>query len=67
VDTTRAKLDELGRTLIAVSPESVLSRGYAVIKKNKKYVLRAGDMHAGDNIEIIMSDAIRRAEVKGED
>ena len=65
--SSSAKLDELTRTLMAVSPDGVLSRGYAAIKKGKTYAHSADDLHTGDNIEIIMTGGNRKAAVIGED
>ena len=62
-----AKLDELARTLMAVSPEGVLSRGYAAIRKGKSFVASADTLQKGDDIEIIMSDGKRRATITKED
>lgn len=67
MDKERAAISELTRTLRAVSPEGVLERGYAVVRKGKKLACRAECLNAGDNIEIIMADGTRRARVAGED
>ena len=61
-----AQLSELSRTLRAVSPESVLERGYAAVKKGGRYVARAAGLNGGDNVEIIMADGVRKARISGE-
>lgn len=67
VDKCSAEISELTRTLRAVSPQSVLDRGYAALKKGRKYVTAAGMMNNGDDVEIIMADGSRRARITGED
>ena len=62
-----AELSELTRTLRAVSPESVLERGYAAIRKDGKYTGRASALKPGDNVDIIMADGARRARIFGEE
>lgn len=62
-----AELSELTRTLRAVSPENVLERGYAAIRKNGKYAGRASALKPGDNVDIIMVDGARRARISGEE
>lgn len=67
--TTRlqqAKLAELVRTLDAVGPAHVLARGYAAIRKEEKYVARAGELTPGDEISIIMTDGAKAARVTEE-
>ena len=62
-----SRLSELERTLRAVSPESVLDRGYAAIKRGKKYLIRAEMLESGYDIDIVMADGMRRARISGED
>ena len=61
LERRKAGLSELERTLRAVSPESVLERGYAVIKKGRQYVSRAGSLENNDEVRIIMADGARNA------
>ena len=63
LDTKRATLSELRRSLNAVNPASVLSRGYAAVKKGDVYIDRAGKLKKGDNVRIIMSDGSKSAEI----
>lgn len=67
ISAARAKLDELSRALMAVSPEGVLRRGYAAVRKGKGYAVRAAELSAGDSIEIIMADGSRRASITEEE
>lgn len=62
-----AELSELTRTLCAVSPENVLERGYAAIRKGGKYAGRVSALKPGDNVDIIMVDGARRARISGEE
>jgi len=67
LEKASAALSELERTLRAVSPESVLERGYAAVRRGKKYVTRADMLKTDDNVDIIMADGMRRARIAGED
>ena len=62
-----AELSELTRTLKAISPQGVLERGYAAVKKGRKYAVNAGMLMRDDDVEIIMADGSRRARITGED
>lgn len=62
-----AELSELTRTLRAVSPESVLERGYAAIRKDGNYAVRVSSLNTGDTVDIIMADGARSARICGEE
>ena len=67
LSTESARLSELNRTLRAVSPQAVLDRGYAAVKKGGCYVSRAEQLRSRDQIELILSDGVRRAQVLEEE
>ena len=67
LSTESAHLSELNRTLRAVSPQAVLDRGYAAVKKGGRYVSRAEQLRSRDQIELILSDGARRAQVLEEE
>lgn len=67
LSTENARLSELNRTLRAVSPQAVLDRGYAAVKKGGCYVSRAEQLRSRDQIELILSDGVRRAQVLEEE
>ena len=67
LSTECARLSELNRTLRAVSPQAVLDRGYAAVKKGGRYVSRAEQLRSRDQIELILSDGVRRAQVLEEE
>ena len=67
LSTESARLSELNRTLRAVSPQAVLDRGYAAVKKGGCYVSRAEQLRSRDQIELILSDCVRRAQVLEEE
>ena len=67
LSTESARLSELNRTLRAVSPQAVLDRGYAAVKKGGRYVSRAEQLRSRDQIELILSDGVRRAQVLEEE
>jgi len=62
-----ATLSELERTLRAVSPAGVLDRGYAVVRKGKKYMTRAEMLSGNDDVQLIMADGTRRAVIVEEE
>ena len=67
IEKCSAGLSELTRMLNAVSPQSVLERGYAAVKKGKNYAVSAQMLGKDDDVEIIMADGSRRARITGED
>ena len=67
LSTESARLSDLNRTLRAVSPQAVLDRGYAAVKKGGCYVSRAEQLRSRDQIELILSDGVRRAQVLEEE
>jgi exodeoxyribonuclease VII large subunit len=52
--------------LTALSPEAVLQRGYAIVRKNGKAVHSASQLAKGDSIELTFGDGSRHANVEGE-
>ena len=57
------KLSINAARLDSLAPARTLERGYAIIKKGKKYASSAGELAAGDNIEILLSDGTASAKV----
>lgn len=53
--------------LEALSPLSVLARGYAAVKRDDRAVLRAGSLDVGDEIEIHFTDGSVSAVVRGKE
>ncbi len=51
-------------SLDALNPLTVLSRGYAVVTKDGKTVLKCADVSAGDKLDIRLSDGIVSANVE---
>jgi len=67
VQLQRARLSGMQQQLVALSPQGVLGRGYAVVsKKEGGVVRRVKDVDAGDALNIRVSDGEFGAEVKGE-
>ncbi len=70
----RQMLENAAGRLEALSPLSVLSRGYAAVTKNGTTVMRAADVQAGDSLEIRFADgrieavaATRKEETNGKE
>ncbi len=49
--------------LDSLAPSRTLERGYAIVKKGKKYVSSVNNLTAGDEIEILLSDGTAGANV----
>ena len=49
-----------------LNPKSVLSRGYSIVRKNKKVVSSVKDLRGGDEIDLTLSDGKVGARVAGE-
>lgn len=62
----RAQLGELAARLNALSPLSVLGRGYAIAlaEKSGKAVLRASDVQVGEKVRIIVSEGTIHTKVE---
>ncbi len=60
-----ARLDTLQHKLEALSPDRVLKRGYAVVRraKGKSIVKQAAELNAGERVEISFSDGAREATI----
>jgi exodeoxyribonuclease VII large subunit len=64
VAQARQQLDLRGQILKAFSPQTALSRGYALIRRGKE-LIRSGDVvQAGDELDIQLRDAHLTADVK---
>ena len=59
----RLQLEDHQKTIKLLSPQNVLKRGYAVIRKNSKIVNGAGNIQEGEEIEIVVKDAILKSTV----
>ncbi len=60
----RARLNYLAGTLAAMDPSKVLTRGYAVIRKNGKAVSNGNDLLPGDAVSIEMSGGQASARIE---
>ena len=65
LDAKRNRLMRAGARLDALSPLSVLSRGYAAVSMNEKTVTRADTLQAGDRLTVRFADGSVDAEVLG--
>jgi len=68
-DQAKVKMQFLIGKLDVLSPISILSRGYSIVKlkKNKKLIKSVDDVNAGDIIEINVEDGIIEAFVNNSD
>lgn len=64
VKDARGKLDFFTHKLFALSPESVIKRGFAVVRSGGKIVKRAQNILDGQELEIQFSDGVIDAEAK---
>ena len=63
IDSGRLGLAVFAEKLNALSPLSVLSRGYSVVEKNGEVVKKTSDVSCGDEIKIKLSDGAVTAQV----
>ena len=61
----QGRLSALSGTLDALSPLKVLSRGYAIVKKDGQVIKRASDVSPGDRIAIRLAEGTLSAEILG--
>ena len=52
----QGRLSALSGTLDALSPLKVLSRGYAIVKKDGQVIKRASDVSPGDRVAIRLAE-----------
>ena len=57
------RLLQISQTLAALDPERPLACGYALVSKNGETVMRAGELKAGDRIELTFADNKREADI----
>ena len=65
VSVERAKFAELTVKLDTLSPLKILSRGYAVAKKDGEIISSKEQADINDNIEIVLSDGSLECKVTG--
>ena len=61
----QGRLSALSGTLDALSPLKVLSRGYAIVKKDGQVIKRASDVSPGDRVAIRLAEGALSAEILG--
>ncbi|WP_343706395.1 exodeoxyribonuclease VII large subunit [Flavobacterium sp.] len=59
----KLQLEDHHKTIKLLSPQNVLKRGYAVIRKNSKIANGAENIQEGEEIEIVLKDAILKSTV----
>lgn len=63
-EQARIRLREYGTVLEILSPQSVLKRGYAIVRRGPKVVRSAAQLQRGDRVTIEFADDQRQAEVQ---
>jgi len=64
LDSNKLKISALAGKLDALSPLSVISRGYALVEKDNKPITKVGDLKKDDVISVKLSDGTIKANVK---
>ncbi|WP_262410805.1 exodeoxyribonuclease VII large subunit [Flavobacterium johnsoniae] len=59
----KLQLEDCRKTIKLLSPQHVLSRGYAVVRVHDKIINGAGSIQEGEQIEILLKDAILKSTV----
>jgi len=57
-------LEHYQKTIKMMSPQNILSKGYAVIRLHNKIVNGAGAIEEGDEIEVVLKDAVLKSTIK---
>jgi exodeoxyribonuclease VII large subunit len=57
-------IDQLKRTLIALSPQSIMRRGYSVVRKGSQVIKKSNDLKTSDSVDIQFSDGTKHAKVQ---
>lgn len=65
LDSQKLRFSALAGKLNALSPLSVISRGYAIVNKGDKVVTKAKDFNIGDVLSIKLADGTVNASVTG--
>lgn len=65
LSSTLLRLDRLEALLEARSPQALLARGYAILRKNGQIVRCVSDIVEGDEVEVMVSDGRVRTRVLG--
>ena len=66
LELTEARLKGLGNRLVALSPQAVLARGYAVVTKNDRVVSSRFQVGEGDALRVRVRDGEFDAQVSGD-
>ena len=61
----QGRLSALSGTLDALSPLKVLSRGYAIVRKDGQVIKRESDVSPGDRVAIRFAEGALSAEILG--
>ena len=64
LDSAQNNLERTAQSISDINPLAVLSRGYAVAKKDGKAVKRAAELNVGDIIDVKLNSGEVSAEVK---
>jgi exodeoxyribonuclease VII large subunit len=57
-------LEHYRKSIQMMSPQNILRKGYAIVKVNEKIISNAENIEAGDEIEVILTDAKLKSTVK---
>lgn len=64
IESAILKVGHLARTLTALSPEGILKRGYAVVRRDGRVIKLASDLKPNDKLSIQMQDGSVGADVQ---
>ena len=67
IKSGRAELARLCAGLDALSPLKVLSRGYAIVRKDEHVVQKLAQAEPGDRLEILVTDGKLLCQVDGKE
>lgn len=58
------RLANLSMLLMSHDPKNVLGRGYALLKKNGRVMTSGSGLTPGDNVQVVLRDAVLETEIK---
>jgi exodeoxyribonuclease VII large subunit len=64
MNISKEKINSLEKRLLALNPESILNRGYVIVKRQDKIIDSAKTLKANDDIDLKFRDGIRAAKIQ---
>ena len=66
IKNRRHDIELIRELLDSASPETILSRGFAMVHREGQWIQRAGDLNPGDRVRLEFADGLVEAELSGD-